>query len=332
MLGLVDYLIIVLVLLLSIFIGFIPKLAKFLKDCKCCDKNKSTSNDDDNGPDLYVPSFKISYDEGEENVQVYKAKSLIDYNDISNINSTGNDSHKKENKLETENEKTNFFANAISLVIGFQTSISIVGLPVEFYYYGFKTWQINLCLVLAPFVIAKFFIPFIYKIKSDSLYEYLDDKFDGYKSVKNFTVLLVILFQFIFASCVLYSASITIHQVISVNYSIYVWPICAFVGLFSMLMALFGLKSVVWANFVQYLIMIGCMITFILLGILKYDEDYALAQTNSFTSLFNSGLKSLWNVTKSTNRDTIFVFGDNFRTRYIIINFHIISINFRVYF
>lgn len=316
MLDLVDYLIIVLVLLLSILIGFIPKLAKFLNDCKCCDKKKHALNDDDNERDLYTPSFKISYEEGEENVQVYKAKSLIDYNDIANVSS-----NKKENKTEPEKAKTktNFFANAISLVIGFQTSISIVGLPVEFYYYGFKSWQINLCLVLAPFLIAKFFIPFIYKIKSDSLYEYLDDKFDGFQTVKNFTVLLVILFQFIFASCVLYSASVTIHQILSLNHSIDLWPICAFVGVFSVLMALFGLRSVVLANFVQYLIMIGCMLTFIILGVLNYDQD--LAQTSSsFTSIFNSGLKSLWNVTKSTDRHKLFVFQDNFRTRYTFWN------------
>lgn len=73
--------------------------------------------------------------------------------------------------------RPSFVMNAISLVIGFQTSTSIVGLPLEFYYYGAHSYQFALCMFVAPILIAFFFVPFLYKIKSASIYDYLEDKF-----------------------------------------------------------------------------------------------------------------------------------------------------------
>ena len=161
---------------------------------------------------------------------------------------------KNQHHLKNPPPNTNLFLTTISLVIGFQTTISIVGLPLEFYNYSFKSMQILLCLVLSPFIIAYFFVPFLYKIKSKSLYEYLDDKFDGHKTVKYFTILISILFQFVFASCVLFSTAVSIQQILPDSIGIKLWHICLFIGLFSALLAFLGLQSVVWANFVQYIV------------------------------------------------------------------------------
>lgn len=80
--------------------------------------------------------------------------------------------------------RPSFLMNAISLVIGFQTSTSIVGLPLEFYYYGAHSYQFALCMFIAPILIALFFVPFLYKIKAASIYDYLNDKFgNGSKQV-----------------------------------------------------------------------------------------------------------------------------------------------------
>ena len=208
--------------------------------------------------------------------------------------------------------KVNFIMNALSLVIGFQSTISIIGMPVEFYYYGFKSIQLTLSILVGPVLIAVFFVPFVYKIKSNSIYEYLDDKFNNSKSVKYFTLFMVISFQFMFASLVLYSASITILQIVSFSYDVSLWQVAVFLGALSTCLAFLGLKSVVWANFLQYLIMIACNISVIILGLKHFDGN----RSNSLME----GASLIWNITESSGRGDVFVFAENFRARYTFWN------------
>lgn len=327
MLHLADYLIVIFVLFLSIFVGFTPQLINFIKKIKYHKKNKIPSTQVNNNQIYYDEEIEIDETilenvvENESSMHE-KTKSLA-YNtsfELKNRNKTvqGVNSSKQ--------PQTNIFLTTISLVIGFQTTISIVGLPLEFYNYSFKSMQIVLCLVLSPFIIAYFFVPILYKIKSKSLYEYLDDKFDGKTSVKYFTILISVLFQFIFASCVLFSTAVSIRDIIlPENLNIMLWHICLLIGMFSAILACFGLRSVVWANFIQYIIMLGCMITIIILGIIDYgaaEKNILNANTSSLTTfnLFNLGLTSMWNQTKITQRDTFFVFKENFRDRYTFWN------------
>ena len=330
MLHLVDYLIVLFVLFLSVFIGFAPKILTFFQRLKLKRSNNKNAaklqannepHSDDNHFDeelaAYAPSLATMTDAESD---INKTKSL-EYNarfaqTKTNTPTTSNDNNSP--------PQTNIFLTTISLVIGFQTTISIVGLPLEFYNYSFKSMQICLCLLLAPFLIAYFFVPFLYKIKSKSLYEYLDDKFDGHRTVKYFTILISVLFQFVFASCVLFSTAVSIQQILPANLSIMLWQICLFIGLFSALLAFFGLQSVVWANFVQYIIMVGCMVIMIILGIINYGnaELRSLGSSTDITALssFKLGLASMWNTTKAVERDHLFVFKENFRDRYTFWN------------
>jgi len=187
-------------------------------------------------------------------------------------------------------------------------------------------------VIISPFIIAHFFVPLLYKIKSKSLYEYLEDKFDGHTSVKYFTILISVLFQFIFASCVLFSTAVSIRDIIlPENLSVNLWHICLFIGFFSAILAFFGLQSVVWANFIQYIVMLGCMVSIIVLGIINYGSaEYNLLNTNASSltmyKSFNFGFRSMWNQTKLTQRDTFFVFKENFRDRYTFWNCNYFSL------
>ena len=187
-----------LVVVLAVLSGFVPKIWSGVRECrqqlalKRSRKSARTINDyDDFDEELYALELEK---EAATRAMLHKNKDAYD---------------------ERGKPKANFFVNAISLVIGFQTPISLIGLPVEFYYHGFKALQINLSFVISPIVIALFFVPFIYRIKSNSVYEYLDDKFNDSKSVKYFTVGLMILFQLILSSLVLFSTSNTIMQILS---------------------------------------------------------------------------------------------------------------------
>ena len=286
MLHLADYLIVILVLFLSIFIGFTPKLIYVLKHLKVTKSTRHKQavsakkklntdydnelNDYDNG--FFTSKLTTLYENDTPTIPSTvssKSKSL-EYKTSSAFRTS---TLHKATTAKAAPQSSNLLLNTISLVIGFQTTVSIVGLPVEFYYYGFKSLQIVFCLALAPFVIAFLFVPFLYKIRAKSLYEYLDDKFDGRRTVKNFTILISVLFQFIFASCVLFSTAVSVQQILPRHFDIALWHICLFIGLLSACLAFFGLQSVVWANLVQYVIMVGCMVTMIFLGILNYGAS-----------------------------------------------------------
>jgi Na+(H+)/acetate symporter ActP len=148
--------------------------------------------------------------------------------------------NKQRTAVTGEERPPNFFMNSVSFAISFQTIISSLGLPVEFYHYGFRTYQYTISMILGPIIIAVFFVPFIYKIKSKSLYDYLDDKFDGSLAVKKFTMAMAILTQFVYLSIIMLSTGICVMQIISVNYPIQLWPVVTLIGVFSAALAILG--------------------------------------------------------------------------------------------
>lgn len=226
MFSLYDYLIVLFALVITILVGFFPNFLKFIKKVRIKFKNYNAESNVSNQNSSMFNEINLFTEYSSRSVNVNNTKVSYDEELFSLKNE---DVNKIDSTDRTKEDKTNFFLNLISLVIGFQTPISIIGLPIEFYFYGFKSLQISLSTVLAPIFISFFFVPFLYKLKSKSIYDYLNDKFDTHSTVKNFAIFLGVIFQFVFASMVLYSTSISITQIISLNYSlIQLWHVSLF--------------------------------------------------------------------------------------------------------
>ena len=311
----IDFVIVLVTILLAIFVGFIPKFSLYYRSIS----NRFNSRKRNNG---------ASQDDHEdlEYYYYYYASSEADLHKNELIKGPSNRSAKRLSQVKASlanKRKPNFFLNAISLVVGFQSVLHVVGLPVEFYYHGFQSFQYMLSFIVAPVIISIFLVPFIYKLKSKSINEYLDDKFDGHKSVKVMALVIVLIFQFLFSALVLFSASITIMQTLASNYpGLSLWAIVAVLTALSALLAMLGLQSVIWSNLLQYLIMIGCNVTFIFLGI-KYYNGY------NGSASFNEGLRTMWNTTVESGRGDLFQFNENLRHRYTFLN-GLIGVTFNV--
>ena len=352
MFNLVDYLIVAFILVITILIGFTPNLIKSFKKYRIKRKNENERLEQERKRRQSTNHETFLFND----IDIHDASNVIkvqfdnnDYEDIIELNSTSNNISNNSSKniilkngnniksspsihnntvttngtpVNTNQEpKTNFFLNLISLVVGFQTPISIVGLPIEFYFYGFKSLQITLSIILAPILISIFFVPFLYKIKSRSIYDYLNDKFDGHMTVRNLAISFGILFQFLFASMVLFSTSISITQIVSLNYEyIQLWHVSLFLALFSAFLALLGLESVILANFVQYVLMTLCNLLIIYLGIKNYHTDSISQNTDNSTPTFMSNLNAMWNATVTTGRSDFLIFDESFRIRYTFWN------------
>jgi hypothetical protein len=310
MFKLYDYVIVVCVLVVSLSVGFVPRLLKLLRIRPAKKGGNNASNSSSTAThhvitnDDYEDEFSTHYISGLNK----KASGALEA-----------DASKK--------QKPHFLMNSISFVVSFQTTVSIIGLPIEYYYYGFKTTQFLFSFLLGPFIIAGLFVPFLFKIKSKSIYEYLDDKFEGYKTVKNFTLFMIMVYQFLLASLVLLSAGITIAQIVSSNYQLSLWPIVLVLGLISSSLALLGFHSVVWLNFIQYLIMVACNLTIIYLGIKHFTYEQISSQTSSTNrstsvadSEFVEGLSRVWSSTVESGRSRLFVFDENLRYRFTFWN------------
>ena len=326
MLKLVDIFLIIFIVIISILVGFFPKILNRLKRCRSA-RTKQPK------PSLDIELEELDSNEIEEEIRLTKFymhsssdnlnndKTIINQNPSKTSKSVGkNNVNHRSKQTSTSVKPPNFFMNAISIVISFQTAITTLGMPVEFYYFGWKTFQYTLSFAFAALVIAIFFVPIIYKIKSKSIYEYLDDKFDGSRAVKNLTLILVVISQFSLSSLVLFSTCICVMHIISLSYAITIWPIAFSIATLSALLAILGLESIIWSNFIQYCIMVTCQICIILFGIKNYQYTSIPSNMTNLVDAFMSNLNLMFNATKKANRNEFITLDANFRNRYTIWN------------
>ena len=155
-------------------------------------------------------------------------------------------------------------------------------------------------------------------------------------------------FQLIFGSLVLFSASMSILQILKMTDTAtatadtsLLWPIVLVIGLLSSCLALLGLQSVVWANLLQFVVMVACNLAIIYLGLHDLgahkttelavaDPSEPIANSTSAPSastfiMLMQGLASVWNATATRTASEgktayTFTFREDFRTRYTFWN------------
>lgn len=174
MVTLVDYILLVVIVTLIILIGFVQKIQKWLtkwrrkrREQEVIKMTAVADEDIDDLVDMTETTLMGGGGGGGANGDT----------NTNGGNISGSKALVSSSVSTPSSSRSSFLMNTISLVIGFQTSTSIIGLPLEFYNYGAQSYQFALCMVIAPIIIAIFFVPFLYKIKSASIYDYLDDKF-----------------------------------------------------------------------------------------------------------------------------------------------------------
>jgi hypothetical protein len=201
--------------------------------------------------------------------------------------------------------------NSFHLALSFFSSIFILGIPIEFFFYGFKSLQYSFHLFFASLFIAYFLVPFLYKIKSNNIFDYLEGKFDtNNNNVKYFTLFIAIAFQLIYSSLLLYSISLFIKPIVISNYPIIeLWMIVSSIVVLSALLACLGLRSVRSLFLTQSLVFIISLLVFMFFSIKDYDSK-------SLSVNFDS----IWSEIKNENRSQLIIFDENLKSRYTLLN------------
>ncbi|XP_037287732.2 sodium-coupled monocarboxylate transporter 2 [Rhipicephalus microplus] len=154
---------------------------------------------------------------------------------------------------------------ALSMVASSVTAVGMIGFVAYYYQYGFHTLWCIPTFVPGGLLVSYLILPVLYELKVTSIFEYLRMRYGNGVGIAS-SLLYFVLSQTIGAAG-LYSAAVALHTIFGI-------PLAACTVLIgvagTIYTALGGLRSVVWADCVQAIIMTASPFTII--GKILYDS------------------------------------------------------------
>lgn len=150
---------------------------------------------------------------------------------------------------------------ALSLVASFISGISLLGIPAETFYYGTQLFGISFAVIIGYILLNLFYLPVVYNLQYNSLFEYLEKRFDrGVRLLASFIFTFSLI---LYIPVVIYVPSLAFNQVTGMSVHVLSSIICAVCIFYT---SIGGLKAVVWSDALQSLFTITSIITVLVLG------------------------------------------------------------------
>lgn len=145
-----------------------------------------------------------------------------------------------------------WWVTSVSLFATLLSPISFLSLAGNSYSGTWELWFAQMGLFIAVPVAIYFFLPVYRKLNLDTAYEYLERRFD--KKMRILGSLLFIVYQIGRMSIIMYLPAIALSAVTGINTVV----IILFMGVIATIYSSFGgLKSVLWTDFIQGVVLIG---------------------------------------------------------------------------
>ena len=145
-----------------------------------------------------------------------------------------------------------WWVTSVSLFATLLSPISFLSLAGNSYIGTWELWVAQLGLLIAVPAAIYFFLPVYRKLNLDTAYEYLERRFD--KRMRILGSLLFIVYQIGRMSIIMYLPAIALAAVTGINTIV----IILFMGVIATIYSSFGgLKSVLWTDFIQGVVLIG---------------------------------------------------------------------------
>ncbi|UJR34606.1 hypothetical protein I4U23_027382 [Adineta vaga] len=152
---------------------------------------------------------------------------------------------------------------AMSLLASITSAASLLGMPVEIYYYGTMFIYCIISWFLATYLTMKFFIPKFHLIGNISIYAYLEQRFS--LTIRILVTCSFILVTILYMSVILYGPSLALSQVTGLN----IWIAVGLCGVIcTIYTSIGGMKAVIWTDVIQASIMFLGLISTIILGLI----------------------------------------------------------------
>ncbi|CAF3708173.1 unnamed protein product [Rotaria sp. Silwood1] len=145
----------------------------------------------------------------------------------------------------------------MSLLASLTSAASLLGTPVDIYYYG------TMFVYYATYLTIKLFIPKFHYIGSVSIYAYLEQRFS--LTIRILVTCTYILVTILYMSIILYGPSLALSQVTGLN----IWVVIGSCGLAcTIYTSIGGMKAVIWTDVIQASVMFISLIVSIVIGVI----------------------------------------------------------------
>lgn len=181
------------------------------------------------------------------------------------------------------------FPVSFSIFVSTVSSIAFLGDPVEVYYYGGIYWLLGIGISAGLPIIAHYFAPILYRMRLTSVYEYLEIRYNA--KVRIVCSVIAGIGLMLFMGVVLYAPSLALSQVSGLD----VWLSIVVIGaVCTFYTSLGGMKAVLWADTMQFFIMVSGLAAILIQGTIKLG-----------------GISNVWRICEQGGRINFFQFSPN---------------------
>jgi SSS family transporter len=141
---------------------------------------------------------------------------------------------------------------AITVLASVFSGVSYIGMPAEIYANGLGYWLIAFSSLITTPVINAIFIPFFYRVKFYSAYQYFEARFSV--GIRTLTAALFISKTLLWLSVAIYAPAIVLERVTGLP----LWTSITIMGCFTTIIATVGgMKAVIWTDVLQFFVLVG---------------------------------------------------------------------------
>ncbi|KAK9508147.1 hypothetical protein O3M35_007872 [Rhynocoris fuscipes] len=141
------------------------------------------------------------------------------------------------------------------------SSIGLVLMPLETYYFGTQLIYVCVAELFAAFMLYFYFVPVFYHLKYTSIFEYLEKRFN--RPTRLLGSAIYVLTQIFYALVIMYAACMSITKAFPIPFYALTTIICIICIIYTVTG---GLRGVVWADFLQATFMYVSLILIIILA------------------------------------------------------------------
>ncbi|KAJ3640741.1 hypothetical protein Zmor_027284 [Zophobas morio] len=177
---------------------------------------------------------------------------------------------------------------AVSVAVSHFSGTALLAIPADVNRYGASVWLFVFAFVVMGTAAVFVYLPVFFKLQLTSTYEYLEKRFDH--KTKILGLFFYILAEILTFPILAYTPSLTFATASGINVQVIAVVLCAICIFYT---SLGGLKTVVWTDVLQFVIIIVSLVTIYTIGLKQSGGFLQVWQTASLgerLQLFNFGL------------------------------------------
>ncbi|XP_021372062.1 sodium-coupled monocarboxylate transporter 1-like, partial [Mizuhopecten yessoensis] len=175
---------------------------------------------------------------------------------------------------------------AISLMVSYESGITMLGVPAEVYMYGMQWYMANFGYFFADLLNRQLLVPTLKRLEITSIFEYLELRYKSH-GIRMFATVLSIISGLNYTGTVLFVPAVTLEAVAKIPHWLSIVGVMVIVVIYTLIG---GFQAVVWSDVVQAVLMFGGIFALLIKGTM---DSGGIAAT--WTAFSDKGRLNLFN-------------------------------------